>query len=144
MASDYGVKYEDYDAATLSKTEIDTTKAGRQWSYQYCNEFGFYQTPNDTNPMRSMQLVESFWPDYCQRIFGKPMDADTDGTNQYYEGLNIKGDNIFFMNGSEDPWQFAAMTKLTHPNTTQKTMKSVYIECDSCAHCVDFHTPFEG
>ena len=81
LASDYGVKYEDYDAATLSKTEVDTSKSGRQWTYQYCNEFGFYQTPNDTNPMRNALLVESFWPDYCKRIFGKDMEADTDGTN---------------------------------------------------------------
>ena len=33
------------------------------------------------------------------------------------------------------------MTQLRHPNTTQKTMGTAYIECDSCAHCVDFHTP---
>jgi hypothetical protein len=23
----------------------------------------------------------------------------------------------------------------------QKTMQAAYIECDTCAHCVDFHTP---
>ena len=138
------MKYEDYDAVTLSKTAIDINKSGRQWTYQYCNEFGFYQTPNDETPMRSETLVESFWPDYCQRIFGKEMDASTDATNQHYGGLNIRGDNIFFLNGSEDPWQFAAMTELQHPNTTQRTMSTAYIECDSCAHCVDFHTPEEG
>ena len=27
------------------------------------------------------------------------------------------------------------------PNTTQKTMQVAYINCDTCAHCVDFHTP---
>ena len=118
LATEYGVSYEDYDAVTLSKTEIDINKAGRQWTYQYCNEFGFYQTPNDETPMRSETLVEAFWPDYCQRIFGKEMDASTDATNQHYGGLNIRGDNIFFLNGSEDPWQFAAMTELQHPNTT--------------------------
>lgn len=104
LAVQYGVSYDGYDAVTLSKTDIDINSSGRQWTYQYCNEFGFYQTPNDENPMRSEILVEAFWPDYCERIFGKAMDADTDGTNSHYGALNIQGDNIFFLNGSEDPW----------------------------------------
>ena len=36
------------------------------------------------------------------------------------------------------------MREIQHPDTTQKTMESFYIECDTCAHCVDFHTPVEG
>ena len=82
-----------------------------------------------------------FWPDYCNRIFGKKIVTRTKETNEYYGGLDIKGDNIFFLNGSEDPWQYAAMREVSHPDTSQKTMHSAYINCDSCAHCVDFHTP---
>ena len=141
LAKNEGVAYDGYDAATLSNTEIDVNNAGRQWTYQYCNEFGFFQTPNDDYPMRSQVLVESFWPDYCQRVFGQEIITKTDETNAHYGGTNIRGDNIFFLNGSEDPWQFAAMTELRHPNTTQKTMTAHLIECDTCAHCVDFHSP---
>ena len=139
LASQYGVSYADYDAATLSGTTVNYDSASRQWTYQYCNEFGWYQTPNDEHPMRSQVLVESFWPDYCQRVFGKEMTAGTDATNKLYGGLDIEGDNIYFLNGSEDPWQWAAMRTLTHPDTTQSTMFATYIECDTCAHCVDFH-----
>lgn len=64
--------------------------------------------------------------------------------NEHYGGLDITGDNIFFLNGSEDPWQYAAMRELKYPKTTQKTMEAVYIECDTCGHCVDMHTPQEG
>lgn len=42
LADLYGVSYDGYDAVTLSKTEIDINSSGRQWTYQYCNEFGFY------------------------------------------------------------------------------------------------------
>lgn len=70
LATSEGVAYDGYDAVTLSNTEIDVNNSSRQWTYQYCNEFGFFQTPNDDNPMRSQVLVESFWPDYCQRVFG--------------------------------------------------------------------------
>ena len=94
--------------------------------------------------MRSQVISFDFWPDYCQRIFGIPMDASTDKTNKIYGGLDITGDNIFFLNGSEDPWQYAAMREIQHPDTTQKNMTAQYIECDSCAHCVDLHTPQEG
>lgn len=118
LATEYGVTYADYDAATLAKVSVNTATSGRQWTFQYCNEFGFFQTPNEERPMRSETLDMDFWTDYCERIFGRKMQADTDGTNNRYGGLNIRGDNIFFLNGSEDPWQFAAMTKLRHPYTT--------------------------
>lgn len=72
------------------------------------------------------------------------MEATTDQTNKVYGGLDITGDNIFFLNGSEDPWQYSAMRELQHPDTTQKTMEAFFIDCDSCAHCVDFHTPEDG
>lgn len=68
--------------------------------------------------MRSEALRLPFWPDYCARVFGRPMHTDTDRTNRHYGALNIRGDNIFFLNGSEDPWQYAAMRELRHPHTT--------------------------
>ena len=141
LADDSGLSYDQYDWKSLSNTEIDIDSSLRQWTFQYCNEFGFFQTPNDEQPMRDSALEYSFWPKYCELIFSTPMDAKTDKTNEHYGGLDITGDNIFFLNGSEDPWQYAAMRQLKHPDTTQKTMTSHYIECDTCAHCVDFHTP---
>ena len=48
-----GLSYDQYDAVALSDTTIDINKNLRQWSYQYCNEFGFFQTPNLEQPMRS-------------------------------------------------------------------------------------------
>ena len=141
LATDGGVKYDGYDAKALSNTKIDTSSNLRQWSWQYCTEFGFFQTPNIEQPLRSQAINMDFWPDYCNRIFGTKIETKTKETNEYYGGLDIKGDNIFFLNGSEDPWQYAAMREVSHPDTSQKTMHSAYINCDSCAHCVDFHTP---
>ena len=42
LAANSGVKYEDYDAVVLSNTKIDINTSSRQWTYQYCNEFGFF------------------------------------------------------------------------------------------------------
>lgn len=54
-----------------------------------------------------------FWSYYCDAIFGDGFPAPSvDHVNSIYHGLDIVGDNIFFLNGSEDPWQFAAMREI--------------------------------
>ena len=68
--------------------------------------------------MRSQYLDAPYWPEFCKRVFGQEIVTKTDYTNKYYGGLDITGDNIFFLNGSEDPWQYAGMRQLTHPDTT--------------------------
>ena len=35
-----------------------------------------------------------------------------------------------------DPWQLASLQKSTNKNIYAKV-----IDCDNCAHCVDFHAP---
>jgi len=104
LATGSGIAYDQYDRTALSDTTIDSSKNLRQWTYQYCNEFGFLQTPNTEQPVRSEYLDLAFWKDYCDSIFGTEMKADADRTNKHYGGLDIHGDNIVFMNGSEDPW----------------------------------------
>jgi len=37
-----GVKPVDYDTALLADTKVNTMSAGRQWTYQYCTEYGFF------------------------------------------------------------------------------------------------------
>ena len=69
--------------------------------------------------MRSEELSMPFWSYYCDAIFGDGFPAPAvDHVNSIYHGLDIVGDNIFFLNGSEDPWQFAAMREIQHPETT--------------------------
>ena len=48
-----------------------------------------------------------------------------------YGGLDMKAFNIVFSNGNEDPWQWAS---LRH---SKNHMKSLYINCNDCGHCVD-------
>jgi hypothetical protein len=46
-----------YDREFLKKEEIDVTLSSRQWTYQYCTEFGYFQTPYQMLNMRSKLLV---------------------------------------------------------------------------------------
>ena len=145
FGQDSGETYDMYWHVALQNTTIDINKDYRQWTYQYCTQFAFFQTPNNVFPMRSEELELPFWSYYCQAIYGDHIgEPEVGEVNKLYGGLDIVGDNIFFLNGSEDPWQYAAMREIQHPDTTQRTMRSEYIECDTCGHCVDFHTPEEN
>lgn len=55
--------------------------------------------------MRSFLIDTQFWLDNCKRVFGDTIPTpDAKGTNEYFGGLDISGENIYFVNGSEDPW----------------------------------------
>jgi len=47
MADAEGMNFDGYDARLLSSPKIDINSSGRQWTYQFCNEFGFFTTPNE-------------------------------------------------------------------------------------------------
>ena len=104
QAQRIGLAYDQYSAISLANTTIDINSSLRQWTYQICTEFGFFMTPSLEQPMRSHFIDMNFWPDYCNRVFDKHMETETDRTNEHYGGLDIEGDNIFFINGSQDPW----------------------------------------
>lgn len=49
----------DYDTRPDSKimsTEIDVNYSGRTWTYQYCTEFGWFQTASKLNRVRPFQV----------------------------------------------------------------------------------------
>jgi hypothetical protein len=125
----------------LTNTTLDINKNMRQWTWQYCTEFGWFQEPNPVYSTRSEALSHTYWIEMCQRAFGTqiPLPA-INKTNDYFGGLEITGDNIVFMTASEDPWQYAGMTKIHNPDT-QKDMRAIHITCPDCSHCVDLHSP---
>ncbi len=137
-----GVTFDQYDSIMLQDITIDINKNLRQWTWQYCTEFGFFQTPSETS-MRSSVIALPFWSDYCKRIFkNKYVSPKTDYTNKLYGGTNIKGHNIFFANAEEDPWQWAGMRD--YNPTHYPTLQAEMINCTDCGHCVDFHTPTDN
>jgi hypothetical protein len=131
----------DANRDVLKNTTYDINKNQRQWMYQVCTEFGWFQEPNPIVPMRSNLLNSTYWLKFCKDIFDETIGPPAvDFYNKWYGGLNITGDKIIFANAVEDPWQYAGLTKIQN-QTTQAGMKTVYINCNNCAHCVDLHTP---
>ena len=101
-----GLSVAQYDAIALQNVTYDVSLNLRQWTYQYCTEFGWYQVPWNANfATRSPSLNLTFWHDYCQRIFSPTLPYPAvEETNMEFGGLNNTGKNIYFFNAIEDPW----------------------------------------
>lgn len=142
-AKTQGLLTDGYESKNLAKPKIDVMSSMRQWTYQYCTEFGFFQIPNDKHPSRSQAIAPEYWLNLCKKVFSEDMKPPTVAEhNKKYGGLDIKGDNIFFFTAADDPWQYAGMTKI-HDPIKQAGMKAFYVDCPDCGHCIDLHTPLE-
>ena len=107
------VNYDGYDRRALANTTYDVNKNSRQWTWQVCTEFGWFQTPAEQNPLRSDLIAPSYWSPFCEALFGKEnSEPKVDFYNKLYGGLNITGDKIIFVNAGEDPWQWAGMRSI--------------------------------
>ncbi len=97
------------------------------------------------HPMRSDLIGPEFWPEYCRRVFGdKYVDARVNQTNTDFGGLDlIKGSNFtIFLNGGEDPWQWATMYEFPDPAlAAERNLVKDIIQCVDCGHCVDLKLP---
>ncbi|XP_061574763.1 thymus-specific serine protease isoform X2 [Cololabis saira] len=86
---------------------------GRQWVYQTCSEFGFYQSTDSPN-----QPFTGFSLDYqvkqCAAFYNISAEQVAEAvaqTNEYYGGYNIRSSRIVFPNGSIDPWHALGITE---------------------------------
>ncbi|MBS1960323.1 MAG: hypothetical protein JST80_12675 [Bdellovibrionales bacterium] len=108
----------------------------RSWMYQSCTEFGFYQTAYHDPALRarSTRIDEQYHNDSCDRLFGIKTPVDTATTNKnFYEKLfDSTTKNIFFTNGSNDPWSNLSITATSEANPLLK-----FFVIDGSAHCDD-------
>jgi len=113
-------------------------EGGRQWTYQTCTEFGYYQSSDlDRQPFGKRFPIE-FSIRQCSDIFGPKFNYQLlkqaiDRTNVIYGGLNLKLDRVVFPNGSIDPWHALGMTSNATGNVP------IYIQ--GTAHCADMYPP---
>lgn len=111
----------------------------RQWTYQYCSEFGWFPQPNMIYPQRSLSLNKDYWINYCKRVFNLHMPPpNVEYAHSYYGDNQMQADNIFFVNSSDDPWQYAAMRYLPDPDN-QRNLRTHYINCVDCSHMSDMY-----
>lgn len=81
----------------------------RQWFYQTCNEFGYYQSSDSAEQPFGDQFPIDFLVDKCAAAYGSQFNsaavyANADRTNSNYGGLGLQLQRTVFPNGSIDPW----------------------------------------
>lgn len=94
----------------------EAAEGGRQWMYQTCTEFGFFQTSTGQSQIFGDFFPVDFYVDQCQDVFGGQftgafMQEEVEWTNKDYGGLDIEVTNVVFVHGSIDPWHALGITK---------------------------------
>lgn len=109
----------------------------RQWVYQTCTEFGFYQTSSLTAQVFGDQFPLDFFTQQCSDIFGPRYDAKqvmrgVRRTNTLYGALHLQATRVVFIHGSVDPWHALGITR-----TVKQEAPAIYIR--GTAHCADMY-----
>lgn len=66
----------DYDRSIIASTTIDVNSSGRPWTFQYCTEFGWYQTRSPYDYLRTPLVNEQYFAGLCSAAF-----SDLDWSN---------------------------------------------------------------
>lgn len=122
----------------LSEDVRDYTNNGmRQWLYQSCTEYGYWQVAyhDPKFSSRSSRIDLEYHDEICERLFGIRRPVDTRYINKnYYEPLVAGyGSKIFFTNGSDDPWKHLSI--LPARRNVPATVEAM--EIPGAAHCDD-------
>ncbi|RUS86001.1 hypothetical protein EGW08_006213 [Elysia chlorotica] len=94
----------------------EAAEGGRQWTYQTCTEFGWYQSSDsEAQPFKHTFPID-FWTQQCQDIFNIKFNSSfiaraVAHTNDGYGARNYTQDRVVFVNGDIDPWHYLGITK---------------------------------
>ncbi|XP_025423599.1 putative serine protease K12H4.7 [Sipha flava] len=117
----------------------EAAAGGRQWTYQTCTEFGFYQTSSQNDHTFGNQFPVNFFIDMCTDIFGDLYGSEllsnaVNRTNMMYGELNIREGRVIYVHGSVDPWHALGIT-----HTKVKDNVAIFIQ--GTAHCANMYPP---
>jgi len=132
----------DHSYASYLSQLTNTTFGGsgvgrRQWTWQTCTEFGWYQTTNQESGVYGHTLPLDFFEQWCQDAFGEEfthemMEKSIAASNIEYGGFEPSVNNVVFVHGSIDPWHAMGVLEDLHEGAP-----SIYITGTS--HCADMY-----
>jgi pimeloyl-ACP methyl ester carboxylesterase len=109
----------------------------RQWLYQSCTEYGYFQNAyhDPSQSTRSAMINPAFHRKVCQELFGTPaLNTSKINLGYYQPLLNPETQRVLFTNGSNDPWSVLSISRengnATNPNLVSQTIAGA-------AHCDD-------
>lgn len=139
LFADFGMTtVEDTAQGNMSENPEDYRKNGmRQWLYQSCTEYGYWQVAHHDSrtSSRSRRIDLAFHNNLCARMFGINGTVDTRRINDHYYRPIVRGKSsrTFFTNGTDDPWQHLSISPAR--GNVPSTADAMLIE--GAAHCDD-------
>merc|ERR1719167_807465 len=135
----------EYESFLSLLTETSWSGGGvgwRQWIWQTCTEFGWYQTTNQESGVYGRSLPLEFFEQWCQDAFGadfthEMLQKSVEASNIEYGGYEPSVSNVVFVHGSIDPWHAMGVLDDLHEDAP-----SIYITGTS--HCADMYPDREG
>ncbi|XP_046667646.1 putative serine protease K12H4.7 [Homalodisca vitripennis] len=111
----------------------------RQWMYQTCTEFGFYQTSENKQEFFASDFPLQFFLQQCTDIYGdafneQMVNAGVYRSNIIYGGLDLKATRVVYVHGTIDPWHALGITYTRIP-------ESPAILINGTAHCANMYPP---
>jgi hypothetical protein len=125
------------DVQSLSSTDPSSDTGERQWAYQACTTFGFWEAEGAT-PGSQLDSPSSW---LCQQVFGNVTMYNSTAYNQSYDLPFISNatnapSNILFTYGSDDIWTTLGISQQTNLNT-----KITIQVIDGAQHHFDLNAP---
>ncbi|XP_063771987.1 putative serine protease K12H4.7 [Pseudophryne corroboree] len=131
------VRYQKYvQDMSDSSWEGPSSTGGRQWLYQTCTEFGYFQsTDSHAQPFSGFPL--RYHVQQCTDIYGAEFNlamvtGAVQQTNENYGGLKVQASRIIFPNGLIDPWHALGIT-------TNISSDLLAFPMEDAAHCADMY-----
>lgn len=124
-----------YSDRLMQDVNASTAYAGqRAWWWYCCNELAYAQTYPGEIGIRSPRITLDFHKRKCDAVYGPGIwPPNTAAFNKKYGGRHPKTTNVVYLNGSQDPWQWAAVR--TSPD--MKRLPTYVLNGPSIAHCHD-------
>lgn len=129
----------DFSMQSAEKEDVTADDNYRQWIWQSCSEFGWFQVSNSGGETsRSSQIDLDYHNQVCQRLYGIPMSNKHQSLNEtWYSPLfNPLTSGIIFSNGGNDPWLTLSVTDST---PEKNPFLDIYM-MEGAAHCDDLRS----
>lgn len=127
-----------YSDELMRKTAADQDwSAQRAWWWMVCNQLAYAQAYPGELGVRSARIDLAFHKRKCDAVYGPGVwPPDTAAFNAKYGGSHPKATNVFFINASGDPWQWAGVRR-----TLSKSQQAYLMVGPDVGHCRDLHGP---
>jgi hypothetical protein len=117
--------------------QTDLSQIWRTWTWQYCTQWGYYQTgsgaPADILPLSSRLLDVPYHSLICSLSFNiSGENPDIESINKY-GSFDIRYPRLAFVDGQADPWRWAGVHAPEAPKRFS-TLSEPFIEIEGAVH----------